>query len=288
MTFKVIPSASGATIGYRQYGGGPGVVLVQGAMGSAYSFHQLAESLADSFTVYVPDRRGRGMSPFPYTPDHSLQRDVEDLDAVLSATNSHAVFGLSSGAIISLTAARSLSSIQKLAVFEPPLFTKDLFPEKELKRYREAMACGNVAAALAAAGKSVRLMPPLLNLAPNWLLAFLTKQVLAAEEANPPSDYLSLRELAGSLQFDFRVVTEMHTQWNTLGSIQSEVLLLGGSDSPQFLKRDLDTLENTLPRSFRVELQHLGHAAAWNRDPKRNPKGRPEAVAAELQRFFRR
>lgn len=287
MPFTAINSTNGATIGYRQYGQGPGVVLVQGAMGSAYSFHQLAESLADSFTVYVPDRRGRGMSPFQYTPDHSLQREVEDLDAVLSATDSHAVFGLSSGAIISLAAARSLG-IKKLAVFEPPLFTKDLFPEKELKRFREAMACGNVAAALAAAGKSVRLMPPLLNLAPNWLLALFTKRVLAAEEANPPSDYLSLRELAGSLEFDFRVVTEMHAQWNTLASIQSEVLLMGGSDSPHFLKRDLDTLEHTLPRSFRVELQHLGHAAAWNRDPNRNPKGRPEAVAAELQRFFRR
>jgi pimeloyl-ACP methyl ester carboxylesterase len=46
-------------------GRGPGVVLVHGGMQAAQNFTKLATVLADTFTVYVPDRRGRGLSgPF--------------------------------------------------------------------------------------------------------------------------------------------------------------------------------------------------------------------------------
>ena len=55
-------SADGTTIGYRQLGRGPGIVVVHGSMSSGYNFLQLAEALADAFTVYLPDRRGRGLS----------------------------------------------------------------------------------------------------------------------------------------------------------------------------------------------------------------------------------
>src|SRR5690348_4242592 len=57
-----VTSKDGTTIGYRQLGHGPGVVLLHGAMESAQSHLQLAEALADTYTVYLPDRRGRGLS----------------------------------------------------------------------------------------------------------------------------------------------------------------------------------------------------------------------------------
>src|SRR5258708_5303263 len=75
-----VPSQDGTAIGYRQLGHGPGVVLVHGAMESAQSHLQLAEALADAFTVYLPDRRGRGRSG-PYGNDYGIQKEVEDLDA---------------------------------------------------------------------------------------------------------------------------------------------------------------------------------------------------------------
>lgn len=96
--------------------------LVQGAMGSAQNFMQLAGALAGTFTVYVPDRRGRGLSYFPYSKDYSIQKDIEDLDALLAKTGAHYVFGLSSGAIISLQAALTLPAIYKVAIYEPVLF----------------------------------------------------------------------------------------------------------------------------------------------------------------------
>lgn len=115
-----VNSKDGTTISYRQLGHGPGVVLLHGAMESAQSHMQLAEALADTFTVYLPDRRGRGLSG-PYSKDYSIQKDVEDMDALLTKTGTHNVFGVSSGAIIWLQAALTLPAIHKAAIFEPPL-----------------------------------------------------------------------------------------------------------------------------------------------------------------------
>src|SRR6266705_880898 len=97
-----VTSRDGATIGYRQLG----------------------EALSDSFTVYLPDRRGRGMSG-PYSKDYGIQQDVEDMDALLTKTGAHHVFGVSSGGIICLQAALTLPAIHKAAIFEPPFFMND-------------------------------------------------------------------------------------------------------------------------------------------------------------------
>ena len=120
-----VVSRDGTTIGYRQLGRGPGLVVLHGAMESSQSHLQLAQALADGFTVYLPDRRGRGMSG-PYGKGHAVKNDVEDMEALLTKTAAHYVFGVSSGAIIWLQAALTLSAIHKAAIFEPPLIVNGL------------------------------------------------------------------------------------------------------------------------------------------------------------------
>lgn len=278
-------SRDGTSIGYRQYGHGPGLVLVQGAMGSAHNFSTLAEMLAETFTVYVPDRRGRGLSPLPYHQDYIIQRDIEDLEALLLKTGTSYVFGLSSGAIITLTAAINSTVIRKLAIFEPPLFEKHPLPSADLARFDRAMAEGNMAAAFAAAGKAVQITP-ILNYIPNWLLILLSKRMLASDGQQSAGDELTLKECIAALPYDFRIVAETHAAHRRWSAIQIEVLLLGGGKSPAYLKSDLDTLESVLPHARRVNFRELGHAAAWNYDKQRNPDGKPELVAEELRRFF--
>ena len=85
-------SKDGTTIGYRQLGAGPGLVVLHGAMESAQSHLQLAEALADKYTVYLPDRRGRGLSG-PYGTGSVVGEAVEDLDALLAKAGAHYVFG---------------------------------------------------------------------------------------------------------------------------------------------------------------------------------------------------
>ncbi|HEY9350387.1 MAG TPA: alpha/beta hydrolase, partial [Acidothermales bacterium] len=120
-TLTSVTSSDGTAIGYRRLGDGPGVVLVHGAMSSSYNHIELAGALADSFTVYVPDRRGRGLSG-PYRHDHGLRSEVDDLAAVLKATGARSVFGCSSGAIVALEAALTVPTIRRVAIFEPPLY----------------------------------------------------------------------------------------------------------------------------------------------------------------------
>jgi hypothetical protein len=75
-----VTSADGTRIGYRQVGRGPGLVLVHGGGQAAQNLMQLACSLSNEFTVYVPDRRGRGSSGPP--GDHyGLTAESQDLDA---------------------------------------------------------------------------------------------------------------------------------------------------------------------------------------------------------------
>src|ERR1700730_7304517 len=85
VTTGSVTSRDGTTIGYRRLGGGPSVVLLHGAMESGQSHLQRAEKLAAGFTVYLPDRRGRGLSG-PFGGDYSIRTEVDDLSALLAET----------------------------------------------------------------------------------------------------------------------------------------------------------------------------------------------------------
>lgn len=280
-TIGHVTSKDGATVGYRHYGQGPGIVLVQGTMGTAHNFMQLAETLADAFTVYVPDRRGRGLSG-PTGDKYNIQKEVEDLEAILSQTGTHYVFGLSSGAIISLQAAITLYTIHKLAIFEPPLFVNGAAPTTLIARYEKEMSQGNVAAALITGMKAGQFGPPIFNILPRWLLESLTSMMMKSEDKKGSGGYVPMRELASTLHNDFQLVNEMSDRLESFKAVQTDVLLLGGSKSPTYLKVALDHLEKVLPHNKRIELLRLDHAAAWNTDR----GGQPEVVAQALRQYF--
>ena len=76
-TTRFTKSRGGTTIGYCQFGSGPDLILVHGGMQSSQNFTRLAIALSDAFTVYVPDRRGRGLSG-PHGESYGLERECED------------------------------------------------------------------------------------------------------------------------------------------------------------------------------------------------------------------
>ncbi|HYC20976.1 MAG TPA: alpha/beta hydrolase, partial [Candidatus Bathyarchaeia archaeon] len=57
----------------------------------------------------------------PFGDNYSMRREVEDVDTLLTETEAHNVFGLSSGGLIALQAALELPSVHKAVVNEPPL-----------------------------------------------------------------------------------------------------------------------------------------------------------------------
>src|SRR5438477_162915 len=85
-----ITSADGTTVGYRRFGAaGPAVVLLHGGGQSGRNLQRLAAALAADFTVYVPDRRGRGASG-PAGDGYGAATERADLAALLA----HAGAGL--------------------------------------------------------------------------------------------------------------------------------------------------------------------------------------------------
>jgi pimeloyl-ACP methyl ester carboxylesterase len=274
-------SKDGTTIGYRQLGRGPGLVLLHGAMESAQSHMQLAEALADAYTVYLPDRRGRGLSG-AYGSGYSVREDVDDMDALLTKTGAHYVFGVSSGAMIWLQAALTLPAIHKAGIFEPPLLVDGPAPTAGLTRFDKEIAQGKVASALITGMKETQMGPRLLNLMPRWLLERLTTMMLASEEKKAGPDDITMRMLAPTLHYDFQLVIERDGALESFRAVRADVLLLGGSKSPAYLKAALDALEKVLPHVRRVEFPGLGHAATGNA----NRGGQPERLARELRRFF--
>ena len=286
-----VTSKDGTTIGYRQLGHGPAVVLLHGGMESAVSHIELGEALADTYTVYLPDRRGRGLSG-AHGKDFSVRKEVEDVDALLSKTGAHFVFGLSAGAIVMLEAALALPAIRKAVIFEPPLAVDGVvptgWPDKWLPRLDREIAEGNVPAALVTGMQGSQIGPPIFNVMPRWLLERLTTMMVAAEQKKTRPGDVTFGALAPTLHYDVQVILDTKGALERYRGIQADVLLLGGSKSrPPFLKRVLDSLEQALPHVRRVEFAGLGHGASGNTDDPRNGRGaRPQLVAQELRRFF--
>jgi pimeloyl-ACP methyl ester carboxylesterase len=116
-----VRSSDGTTIAFDRLGVGPPVILVSGASTARAIHTQLAELLASDFTVFNYDRRGRGRGDSGDTPPYAIQREIEDLHAVLGAAGgAAAVFGNSSGAVLALHAAAAGLPLTKLALWEPP------------------------------------------------------------------------------------------------------------------------------------------------------------------------
>ena len=279
-------SRDGTTIGYRRLGTGPGLVVLHGAMESSRSHVQLAQALADAFTVYLPDRRGRGLSG-PYPADYTVRTDIEDMDSLLSETGAQYVFGVSSGAIIWLFAALELRAIRKAAIFEPPLLVDEPKSAPLMRRFDDEIAQDKVAAALITGMKAARLAPPLFDRIPRWLLERMTGAMLGSEDRKAAPGDVTMRMLAPTLHYDFELVRESQGALDRFAAIDADMLLLSGTASPPYLQASVDALERVLPRAERVRLSGLGHSASGNAaDPMTGRGADPVRVALELRRFF--
>lgn len=120
-----VTSRDGTRIGYSVAGAGPALVIVDGALcwRASGPSGPLAAELKDRFTVYTYDRRGRGESGD--TRPYAVAREVEDLDAIITAAGgTAAVYAISSGVPLALAAGNSLPAgrIAKMVLYEAPIY----------------------------------------------------------------------------------------------------------------------------------------------------------------------
>jgi pimeloyl-ACP methyl ester carboxylesterase len=269
-------TSDGTTIGYRQIGSGPGIILLHGGMNASQHYMRLAAALSDTFTVYVPDRRGRGLSG-PHGDQYSIAKECEDVDALLDKTGAHFVFGHSSGGLIAIQAALTLPSIRKVAVYEPPLSLYGSVPMSWVPRYERELDEGKVASALITVVKGLELSR-VFAFIPRWLLLpLITLTLRSDKQALKPGD-VSMEALIPTLLFDQQLVKEMDNSLESFKAMHAEVFLLGGDKSPAYLRNALDALSKTLPHVERVEYPGLNHDAPNDTAPER--------ISKELRAFF--
>ncbi|HKG94493.1 MAG TPA: alpha/beta hydrolase, partial [Gemmatimonadaceae bacterium] len=218
-----VRSSDGTLIAYERCGSGPPVILVDGALCSrAFGpMPKLAPLLAGHFTVFTYDRRGRNDSGD--TPPYAVDREVEDLDALIDeAGGSALVCGISSGGALALRAAASGSRITRLAVYEPPFMVGEgghrppADHEAQLARLASA---GRRADAVKYFMTRVVGMPALLTL-PMRLMPMWSK----------------LEAVAHTLAYDAAVMGDYSLPTERAASVTVPTLVIAGAGSPEVLR----------------------------------------------------
>jgi pimeloyl-ACP methyl ester carboxylesterase len=267
----IVVSADGTEIAYRIVGKGPAVLVVPGALAVASDFDAFTEELAERFTVYTIERRGRGESG-PQGDDYSIAREREDLAALQTATGATLLFGHSFGGLIALEAARGNNAFRKVAVYEPGVSIDGSIDMSWAPACRAQLARGQHLAAFITFARGIN--PQTTGKAPRWLLRLILPVAIRKREREQKYRLLpaAIREHAEAARLDN---TYAHYRDVTAG-----VLLMAGKDATATgAGRASQSLLPVLPEATLATFPALDHFS-----PEKKPKQVAEAVSA----FFTR
>jgi acyl transferase domain-containing protein/acyl-CoA synthetase (AMP-forming)/AMP-acid ligase II/acyl carrier protein len=117
---RTIVSADAARIACWETGSGPPLVLVHGGFDDHTQWDGVVEQLAERFSVIAMDRRGCGASD-PWRDGHCIEREIEDVLAVVEQRPGCVLAAHSIGALHALEAAARGAPIRALVLYEPPV-----------------------------------------------------------------------------------------------------------------------------------------------------------------------
>jgi pimeloyl-ACP methyl ester carboxylesterase len=252
-----VTSQDGTRIGYSVIGSGPPLILVDGALcwRASGPAGPLAEALKDRFTVYTYDRRGRGESGD--TKPYAVEREVEDLEAVIDAAGgSAALYAISSGVGLALKAADALGTtkIPKMVLYEFPILADGSrrVDSSYARVMDELIARGDNAGAVKHFMKVGIGMPG---------FAILIMQVMGVMRKLAP--------VGPTLAYDTRIAAPF---WNnvpptsgTWPNVTMPVLTVGGGKSPPWMQNGQVAVAKALPNAKHKTLagqNHMVSAAA--------------------------
>lgn len=252
-------SKDGTQIGFDKSGQGAPVILVSGGSVDRLSNAPLAAILAEHFTVYNYDRRGRGISGD--TAPYAVEREIEDIAAVMEAAGGSAfLFGSSSGAALAMEAAASGLPLRKLAMWEPPYIIENSRPRPPADTaatYTELVSAGR-------RGEAVEyFMAKVVGLPPEFVAFAHTQPWWPAQEA-----------LAHTLAYDATVMGDYTIPVARTANITIPTLVVAGGQDMPWMRDTARALVEVIPGAELRYLDGQGHNVA------------PEALAPVLVEFF--
>jgi len=255
-----VTSKDGTTIAYEQTGSGPAVVIVGNVLGDRSQQADLAALLASHFTVFNYDRRGHGASG--NTPPYAVEREFEDLDAILDvAGGSACVYGTSGPGVLALYAVAGglAPKIKKLAIWEPPFILEGSgrqAPKDYQQRLTSLMAEGR-------RGDMVELFfVEAVGMPAEFVAQMRQAPWWSMQEAMAPT-LIQNAEIMG----DFSLPTER------VAKVMTPTLVIDGAETP-WLSYAAQTVADILPNAKRRTISGQPHNVA------------PEAMAPVLEEYF--
>ncbi len=251
-------SKDGTTIAFERSGAGSPIILVGGALSERSAGAPLAALLTAYATVFTYDRRGRGDSGD--TPPYAVEREIEDIAALIQAAGGSAmVFGISSGAILALEAAALGLSITRLVLYEPPFMVDDSrarLPENFTTQLTMLISSDQ-------RGDAVE--------------RFLTQAVempaeVVSQMRHAPM-WPAIERLAPTLIYDVTIVGDGRLPTERLAAVTIPTLVIAGEKSPAWARNAVQALAEALPGGQHRTLAGQTHNVA------------PEALAPVVIEF---
>ena len=238
-------STDSTLLAYHQSGEGPPLLLVHGTGASSARWLPIIPSLAEQFSVYALDRRGRGDSDD--SPHYSLQREVEDVASLVDAVREPVfLLGHSFGAICALEATLLTPHVHKLILYEPPIPIEDNPTHRNglIDQLEALLTIGDREGVLTTFILEVLHMPP---------QDFEVYRASATWRARVAAAHTLPRELRAQERYHF--VPERFK------NVMIPTLLLMGENSPARFKTATQLVQASLPISRIVILPGQGHVA---------------------------
>ena len=264
---KQVISKDGTSIAYDQSGEGPVVIVVASALSDRSGAARLAGLMARGFCVINHDRRGRGASGD--TAPYAVEREIEDIEALIDASGGSAfLFGSSAGAVLALEAASQLpGKVKKLAVHEPPFIVDDSrppVPSDFVARVREFASTGRW-------GEVVEY----------FMVKAVGVPADAVDKMRKAPMWAGMEKLAHTLVYDGIIMGDTQAgkplPTNRWSSATMPALVIDGDKSDTFLRNGAQALAGVLPNAQRRTLPGQNHGVVVMA---------PAALAPVLMEFF--
>jgi pimeloyl-ACP methyl ester carboxylesterase len=244
-----VTSKDGTKIAFDKQGEGPPVILVGGAF-QYRAFDQrtqeLAALLAPRLTVYNYDRRGRGESG--ESGPWAVEREVEDLAALLAETGPAAAYGMSSGAALIIEAVAAGLPVTKAAFYEAPYIVDDSrpgVPEGFAGELSELVAAGKPGDAVERFMTTVVMAPP---------------EMVQGMRSMPPV-WGGFEAVAHTLPYD-QTLMGTHGVPAKAADVTVPTLVIDGGASDQWVHSAAEALTKAIPNAERKTLEGQSHDVA--------------------------